>query len=260
MGCYLLVLIHLSNLITIVNEKTPFIVELKDSLGKEKTDDLINELNNIQGIREITFISRDEGLRIMKKQLGNDFITDANPLKDILKIRLNEKLIKNNSVEKLKEEILKNTSVENCYFEKDSVEDLRTNLHSFNSILLIIALIFVTLSFILIYNNLKFILHADRFQIKAMELVGASPVFIKRPYIKLALKIGIFSGLIAVAITLLLLLFLQIKYDVFSIFLDSGYTSIILIFLLLISVISPPVFTNYLVNKYLKMTDEQRHK
>lgn len=260
LSCYLLVLIHLSNLIKIVNEKTPFIIELKDNTSEDKLASLKTNISGKEGIIAVDFISREEGLKIMEKQLGKDFILDENPLKDILKLKLSEKLTDESSIEKLKNEIMKNSEVENCYFEKDNIEDLRTNLSSLNSVLLIIALIFITLSFILIYNNLKFILHSDRFQIKSMELVGASPEFIKRPYIKFSLKIGAISGLLAVGITFFLLIFLNIRYQIFSVILDTSFTLIILLSIFLISLISPPVFINYLVNKYLKMSDEQRHR
>ena len=258
LGFYLLLLTHLSNLIRIVNEKTPYIIELKDSLSSAQIASIKTELNARSGIQKTEFISREVGIKIMEKQLGKDFITETNPLKDIFKLKLSDKLIAN--VEDLTVDFMQKPWVDNCYFEKDSVEDLKSNLSSFNSVLLIIALIFIILSFILIYNNLKFILHADRFQIKTMELVGASPSFIKRPYVKLALRIGLFSGLFAILLIAVLLIFLNLQFDIFKTFLDYGLTSLVLLLILLISVISPPVFINFLVNKFLKMTDTERHR
>lgn len=260
LGFYLIVLIHLSNLIRIVNQKTPFVIELKDSLSDSQLASIKNDLSKNNGIRKIEFISREEGLKLMEKQLGKDFISGTNPLKDIYKLKLSDKYLENDMAEKLAEDLKSRPWVETCYFEKDNVDDLKSNLSSFNSVLLIIALIFIILSFILIYNNLKFILHSDRFQIKTMELVGASPDFIKKPYIKLAVKIGVFSGLFAVMIIVMLLLFLNFKYDIFNAFLDYGLTALVLFVIFIISIISPPVFINLLVNKYLKMTDKQRHR
>jgi cell division transport system permease protein len=260
LGFYLLLLIHLSNFINIVNQKTPFIIELKDSLGNSQLSEIKADLSKNSGIQKIEFVSREVGLKLMEKQLGQDYISGTNPLKDILKLKLSDKYLENDRAEKLAEELRLRPWVETCYFEKDNVDDLKSNLSSFNSVLLIIALIFIILSFILIYNNLKFILHSDRFQIKTMELIGASPVFIKKPYIKLAVKIGIFSGLFAVMIIVIMLLFLNFKYDIFNAFLDYGLTSLVLFLIFIISLISPPVFINFLVNKYLKMTDKQRHR
>jgi cell division transport system permease protein len=260
LGFYLLVLFHLSNLIRIVNQKTPFIIELKNDISQSRLGSVTAELSAKNGIQKIEFISKEQGLKIMERQLGKDFITGTNPLKDVLKIKLSDEFLKNDGVDLLISELKNKNWVESCYFEKDNVEDLKSNLNNFNSVLLIIALIFIILSFILIYNNLKFILHADRFQIKTMELLGASPVFIKRPYIKLAMRIGIFSGVFAVLIIGILLMALNFKYDIFNAFLDYGLTSMVLILIFSISVIFPPLFINILVDKYLKMTDKERHK
>lgn len=259
LGFYLLLLIHLSNLIRIINEKTPYIIELQDKLTDEEKTQIREILLNMPEISDARYISKEEGLKIMEDYIGKGILTGENPLRDIYKLKLKDSVIQKGKLEELTRNFASFEWVSDSYFEKDSIEDLRNNLKSFNSVLLFIALIFITISFILIYNNLKFILHADRFQIKTMELIGASPAFIKMPYTKLSVKIGMFSGIIAVLLIVLILFYLNMKYGIASTFLDPGLTSIVLLFLLLISILSPPVFINYLVGKYLRMTDRERY-
>ena len=261
LGFYLLVLIHISKLVTIVNEKTPFIIELKDSLTNAQVNSLQNELAQNPAIFDIKYISKEEGLEIMKNEFGHDVLPDSsnNPLKAIIKFKLKDKFVKAGKDKELTEKLLQNPNIENCFFEKEAVAGLKKNLMTLNSIFLILGIIFIVVSFVLIYNNLRFILHADRFMIKSMELIGASPAFIKRPYIKLALSIGFYSGIFAVIFLTLLLIFFNIKFHIFQSFLDINIVLSIIAGITVFSVIVPPLFINYLVNKYLKLSDKHRY-
>ncbi len=245
----------------IVNERTPFIIELKDSLTNYQVDVLKNELALNPNIFDVEYISKEEGLNIMKKELGSDILQDStiNPLKNIIKLKLKDAFVKQGKVKKLKDSLLTKPEIENCFYEKEAVSSLKKNLTTLNSIFLILGIIFTIVSFILIYNNLRFILHADRFIIKSMELIGASPAFIKRPYVKLALTIGLYSGAIAIMFLLLLLLFFNFKFDIFRSFLDINITIIIMVGIFVFSLIVPPLFINFLVDKYLKLSDKHRY-
>ena len=259
LGFYLLLLIHLSNMISIVNEKTPYIIELHDDITDVEISEIRQIIDNMPGIISVEYISKEEGLKLMEKHVGKSFLSDENPLRDIFKLKLKDYIVEKERLDDLTEQFTSFEWVSACYFEQDSIEDLRDNLMSLNSVLLFIAMIFITISFILIYNNLKFILHADRFQIKTMELIGASPSFIKMPYIKLSVKIGLISGTLAILLIVFLLVYLNSKYGIATSFMDFGLTAIVLLFLLFISVLSPPLFINYLVEKYLRMNDRERY-
>lgn len=260
LGFYLILAIHLSSLFSNFDKKTPFVVELRDSISKSDLPQIQKILKENKAVKGVEFISKEEGLKLMKKQVGADLNFNDNPLRDLYKIKLKNDFTSESNIETLKNELKKYEWVEECYYEKEDIESLKSNLSGFNSLLLLIAFIFTIISFILIYNNLRFILHADRFQIKTMELIGASPVFIKRPYIKISIKIGIISAIISVLIISLILIYLEANYSVISTFLDLNIILVVIVILVLISIIVPPFFVNYLVNKYLKMSDSERHR
>jgi cell division transport system permease protein len=261
LGFYLLILIHISKLVKIVNERTPYIIELKNGVSQDQIDSIKNELTQNPDIFDINYISKEKGLEIMKKELGQDILQDSiNPLKDIIKLKLKNDFINAGKEKGLTENLLKNPSVENCYYEKQAISRLKKNLLTLNSVFLMLGIIFTIISFILIYNNLRFILHSDRFMIKSMELIGASPAFIKRPYIKLAILIGFYSGIIAILFLVLLLIFLNIKFNIFQSFLDINIVISIMMGIFVVSLIIPPVFINYLGDKYLRLSDRHRYR
>lgn len=261
LGFYLLILVHISNLISIVNEKTPFVIELKDSTSQDHIKSLKTELGENSSIFDIVFISKEDGLKMMEKQLGKKILEEdeENPFKELIKFKLKDEFIRDGKVKALVDYLSQKPIVENCIFEKESVSSLKKNLLNLNSIFLFLGIVFIIISFILIYNNLRFILHADRFTIKTMELIGASPSFVKRPYIKLATKIGLFSGIISISLLTVLLLYLNIQYRIFEAFADISLTIPILLGIFIVSLVFPPIFINYLVNKYLMLSDRSRY-
>ncbi len=261
LGVYLIILVHINNLVKIVNEKTPFIIELKDSLDQNEINALILDFKSKEYVIDTKYISKDDGLKLLSKELGDDILLEdeVNPLKNIIRIKLRNDFIDGGGVPRFTQELENNLNIEKCTFEKESVDILKSNLKSLNSIFLFLGIVFILISFILIYNNLKFILHADRFTIKTMELIGASPSFVKRPYLKLALKIGVFSALIAIVLLIASLLFLNIKYSIFDSIIDLSTIVLVILFILILSLVAPPLFINSIVKKYLILSDRARY-
>ncbi len=261
LGLYSLVLVHVSNISKIINEKTPFVIELKDSTSQTMISDLIDSLNNNKGVLKVELIDKEAGLEEMKNQLGADILEvgETNPLKDIIKLNLDNQFIEEQKVDTLKRKLLELNFVTNCIFEKESVDNLKSNLERLNSFFLILGLIFMIISFILIYNNIKLILHGDRFTIKTLELIGGSPEFIKRPYIKISLFIGLFAGIISVGLLSALLIYLHMNYGIFDSVAHLGISMSVIIILFLISVILPPILANYQAKKYLLISDRKRY-
>jgi cell division transport system permease protein len=262
-GFYLMVLVHLSKLEDIVNEKTPFVIELVDSLPQPELFLLQQDLKARPYILEssLEYIAKDEALQLLEEGFGQTVLSDSssNPLKDVLRFKLKTDFIKSGRVEGLMTELNALASVENSYFEAQQVKQLKHNLKKLNQILLLIGLLFVLISVLLIYNNLKLVLRNDRFMLKTMELVGASPGFIKLPYVKKSLQIGVLAALINLVLFAAVFLYLNGKFELFNHFFDLSYTIMVMVLIFFIGIFFPLVFSNILVNRYIRMSDEKRH-
>lgn len=262
LGLYVLVLVHISNISKIINEKTPFVVELKDGIPEAEVEKLVDSLGRKSEIINIQLIYKEAGLAKMKEQLGANILEvgEENPLKDVLTLNLKSKFIEEGKVDTLKSQLLANDYITNCIFEKESVDNLKANLESLNSLFLILGLIFIVISFVLIYNNIKLILHGDRFVIKTLELIGGSPSFIKRPYIKISLSIGFLAGIISVLLLSVLLIYLHINYGIFDSIAHKGISILVILSTFIVSITLPPILANYQAKKYLLISDKIRYK
>jgi cell division transport system permease protein len=67
-------------------------------------------------------------------------------------------------------------------------------------VLLVLALLLTFVSFSLISNTVRLSVYANRFVIHTMKLVGASWGFIRRPFLKQAVIVGVIAAIIAVVV------------------------------------------------------------
>jgi cell division transport system permease protein len=257
LGVYLLIIMHISNLENIINEKTPFVIELRDDLPDTDLDNLLKDIKSRDYIRKSTveFITKEQGLRMLENQMGNSIFENRadNPLKDVIRFFLDADFIREGKAPAFKSELLALSTVENAFFEFQEMGAMKDNLRKFNYIFLIAGVVFISISLLLIFYNLKLVLRGDRKMLRTMELVGASPGFIKMPYIKKSLQIGLLSGVINVIILLGLLLYLDYSIQVFTYFLDISVTVFVFCIVLLVGILLPVMLSNLMVNKYIRL-------
>ena len=71
------------------------------------------------------------------------------------------------------------------------------NLQKLNIVLLILAVLLTFISYSLISNTVRLGVYSRRFLIHTMKLVGASWGFIRRPFLRDAVTIGIIAAILA---------------------------------------------------------------
>jgi cell division transport system permease protein len=77
---------------------------------------------------------------------------------------------------------------------------VNTNLSRINIVLLVLALLLTFVSFSLINNTVRLSVYSRRFLIHTMKLVGASWGFIRRPFMRQGLLVGVIAALLAIGV------------------------------------------------------------
>jgi cell division transport system permease protein len=80
------------------------------------------------------------------------------------------------------------------------MDSVNRNLTKVNILLLVIAALLTFISFSLINNTVRLSVYSRRFLIHTMKLVGASWGFIRRPFMRRGLMVGIVAAIIALAV------------------------------------------------------------
>ena len=97
-------------------------------------------------------------------------------------------------------EIRKDSRVSDLTYMEDLMDKVNLNLSRVSLVLLVLAVLLTFVSFTLISNTVRLSVYARRFLIHTMKLVGASWGFIRRPFIKRAVIVGIIASVFANAV------------------------------------------------------------
>ncbi len=251
MGLFLLLILHAHNLTNLIKEKINIVVELDDSASIEDIKQKLNKLSEVKG-GSIRFISKDDAIEIMKTSLNIKVDKEENPFKNVLLFNIKASKYSDKVLDDIKGKVERYDGVEQVYYESVTINALKRLVSGMAYIVLGIGIVFVIFSIILIRNMVNLSMYADRREIKTMQLSGAKSRFIKMPYIKTAIIIGLQGFFISLFLILLLLAVIY-KYlpDVWDI-IDYWYLLITVVVMAFLAVFIPGFTTNGAAEKYLQ--------
>ncbi|MBC7923294.1 MAG: ABC transporter permease [Ferruginibacter sp.] len=202
----------------------------------------------------VVFVSKEEAARKFIAQTGEDFsqFLGENPLRDAYTLRIRPDYYEAVRMKRIKADLERIRGVFEAAYVENLVEDLNRNIARLFLGLAIFGFSLLLTITILINNTIKLALFSQRFLIRSMQLVGATPAFIQQPFLLRAALQGFVSGILASG---LLVLVLQVaNRQVEGLILLQENEKIALLFaglVLLGSLIG--LLSSYLsVNKYLR--------
>jgi len=180
-------------------EKTAITLFLKDDINKKNIEDLRASLLKEKFTKEIVYISKEEAAKTHSKDLGEDFIQflGTNPLKNGIDLYLKAEYVTLEKMTEIETRFQKNAFVSEVSFDKPLIQFLTKNIQQISFWLLVISAFFGLISILLINSSLRLSVYSKRFNIKTMQMVGATKSFIRRPFILQGIRLGIVGSFIA---------------------------------------------------------------
>lgn len=182
-----------------LKEKMGFTVVLRDSVPSEDIGRLRQLCASVPYVSEYKYLSSEE---VLKEEAGTDGpalveMLGVNPYSPMFDIRVRKEWANVDSIAMLVDRWRSYVGVDDVSVNTDMVENLTRNARLFNTVMLVIAAALLLISFVLINNTVRLTVYSRRFTIHTMKLVGATPGFIRRPFILSNLIQGIIAGVIA---------------------------------------------------------------
>jgi len=211
LGVFLLLAVNVSHWTKEVENQVEINVYLELTATPEQVSELQNEIGSIDEVSKVRFVSKEEGMGILREKLGADggailegFEGDGNPLPDAFNIQVTEPREVSAAAQKI--EALDQGKAEpriwKVDYGKGTVESLFkvTRIVQNVGLILVIGLAFTAM--FLISNTIKLTIVARRREIGIMKLVGATNNFIRWPFFIEGALLGIVGSLIPVIILL----------------------------------------------------------
>ena len=157
-------------------------------------------------------------------------------------------------------ELKNNPKVADVAYQVDLMDSVNRNLTKMNLLLLVIAALLTFVSFALISNFVRLSVYSRRFLIHTMKLVGASWGFIRRPFMKQGLVVGIIAALLAIAVLGACVYGLYYYEPNMMVVITWRELVITAVAVLLFGIIITSVSAYISVNRFLKMTPGELYK
>ena len=190
------------NLSQWVKENLMVTVMLNEEVTVNDAKLLCRDLYHRPYARNIDYISREQALKEQTEAMGSDpsEFLGTNPFSATLELRLNSDYANSDSLKWIAAELKKNPKVADVAYQVDLMDKVNSNLTKVNILLLVIAGLLTFISFSLINNTVRLSVYSRRFLIHTMKLVGASWGFIRRPFMRNGLLVGILAAIIAIVV------------------------------------------------------------
>ena len=190
------------NLSQWVKENLTVTVVLNDEVSVDDAKQFCQTLSHRPFSKNIDFISREQALKEQTEAMGSDpsEFLGANPFVATLELQLKSDYANRDSLMWIIYELQKNPKVTDVAYQEDLMDNVNKNLGRMNMVLLCLAILLTFVSFSLINNTVRLSVYSRRFLIHTMKLVGASWGFIRRPFIRQAIVVGIVAALLAIVV------------------------------------------------------------
>lgn len=190
------------NLSAYVKQNIVVTMMLQDDMTPGEAHNFCVKLKRQPYIHKLEYISKEQALREGIKALGADprEFADTNPFLSSVEITLNADYANNDSLSIISRELKNYPKVSEVKYQKDLIDHVNHNIAKISIILLVLAVLLTIVSFSLINNTVRLGIYARRFSIHTMKLVGASWGFIRRPFVKRSVVIGLLAAILACAV------------------------------------------------------------
>ncbi|CAM1365193.1 cell division protein FtsX [Tenacibaculum xiamenense] len=208
-----LVLLKSTNVANHFKEKVVMTLFLKDDVSKKQLEGLQASIKKEEYTKHIIYITKNEAAKAYKKDLGEDFLQflGDNPLKNGIDVYLNADFVTPEKMSEIEKAYQKNNLIAEVNYDKPLVNLLTKNIKRMSFWLLVLSGFFGLVAIILINSSIRLAIYSKRFNIKTMQMVGATKRFIRKPFIWQSIKLGILGAFISL-IGLFIIIYYIDKY------------------------------------------------
>ena len=254
-GLVFLLLFVARDMSTFVKENINLSIILDDQIGKSDEQRIEKFLTTSPYAKTVEYVSKSEALKDHISSLGEnpqDFL-GYNPLKASIEVKLHETYANNDSVAKIETKLKAFGQINRIVYQKDMVNLVNDNVKKVSLILLGLAAILLFVSIALINNTIRLGLYSNRFLINTMKLVGATPRFIRKPYLISSMINGLIASLIAIVLLIGVVFFVQYEFGIGGLIMQSFGLLLVPLIVIIAGILLTGSCSYFAVDKYIKM-------
>ena len=238
-----------------MKENLSFSIILQDNLREADIRRMQKHLDALPFVRSTEYVSRADAAEEMKAELGEDpeVSLGFNPFHASIGVTLKSEYANAESLQEIEKKLTEDVRVVELSYRKDIMQTVNENIRRIGLMLALLITLLLLISFVLISNTIRLLIYSQRFLIYTMRLVGATPEFIRRPFIRSAVVNGAVAGLLADALLAATSLYLKSALIGADRILPAGGLVAVFLLLPLLGVALSVGAAYFAVNRYLYM-------
>ncbi|MCD7710099.1 MAG: permease-like cell division protein FtsX [Porphyromonadaceae bacterium] len=255
LGIIALMTVMATQLSLYVRENMGFSVVLDENVTEAQVKGLEKQLTAAPYARMVHYISKADALQELCAELGEnpEELLGYNPLRPSFEVKLHSDYADAVQLARIDSTLRRNYPyIKSVSYQKEFIGLVNDNLRLIGIILLGIAVVMAVISVVLIANTVSLAAYSKRFLLHTMVLVGATPSFIRRPFVRAHMVNGFFGALIANGILWGGVYYLCKELSGFSSLLDKRMMLFIAVGLLVAGVLLSWLAARIAVGRYLR--------
>jgi cell division transport system permease protein len=265
-GVFGSMIIQSQQLVKFFKEQMVLIAELENGYTTSDLDSLQQTIAAKDYVKpnSIEFTSKEDAAKIMQKEFGGeeDFgqLGLVNPLYDVITFYVKADSMNVASLKSIAHSLKQDSMINHISYEENMASNMSSYWDKIGWIGLSISLILIIVAVFLIIYAVRQALYTDRFIIKNMHLVGATPSFITRPYTRKGVIGGLLSAVLACVGLLLVRSWIIGQVPEISEHFPISSLSIVFVLLLSLGIVITAGSAWFTVRQYLKSDVNELYK
>lgn len=255
LGVFALLMMHAQKLSNHFRENIGFEIVMNSNVKEASIIKLQKELDAMPAVKSTEYITKEEAIRRLSDDLGEDFLqwlgNEENPLLPSIDVHFNAEYANPDSLNVIEQQLLKSKDIKEIYYQKSLVDLIDQNVNRIGMVLMGISIILLIIAITLIRNTIRLRIYANRFLVRSMQLVGATPAFIRRPFIRSGILQGFFGALLTDLLLALMLYGLTKRIPELSFVQDYRIVISIFVGIILLGILLGGLSTRLALRKYL---------
>lgn len=199
-GVFMLAALNINNAVNSVESKVQIKVFLVKDINLSDQRDIEVKLRATEGVKDVTYESKEEALDNFKKQLKDnaDLLTGydddkSNPLPSSYIVELDKPEYSQTVINEVKSM----TGVESIGNDQDLINKIAAFAKTIRWVGIVIFVVLIGVSLFLIMNTIKLTVYSRRREVGIMKFVGATDWFIRWPFILEGVVIGVVGAILS---------------------------------------------------------------
>lgn len=247
-----------------IKENIGFVVLFNEDVTASDIAAVKNQLKAHPGVAKCEYSSPEVVLERWQKMVGEGedicMLADVNPFVGEMDVHVTSKYALSDSINVIIAPLILMPQISDIKVHTEMIGRINSTLRSVTLGLFIVAVALLVISFVLIFNTVRLSVYARRFIIHTMKLVGATPGFIRRPFLVDNVVNGIVASMIAIAGLSLLVYYCRALDRSVASVLDWSILAPVFTGVVIVGVLLCLVASIFATNRYLRLSYDEMFK